>query len=138
MAYTLSDPFRALRFLLRINGVVIGLLMGLLLLLASRPALMAWGLYSDGALWPLRLAGSGHIALGLFFILTANQDYISRALLLTTMLANALSALVIMSGYLQQEFSGLPPVGRIILILIVLLSLMGAVLPLRYVRNDMR
>jgi hypothetical protein len=136
MAYTLGDPLRALRFILRLNGVFIGLILGLLLLAAPRGALLNWGIYENGPLWPLRFAGASQLGLGIFFILMANQDYLSRFMLITTAVTNALLALVLLTAYLQQELTRLSAVGQILFVLIFLFYLLGAVIPLRYVRSS--
>lgn len=135
MAYTLGDPFRSLRLLLRMNGVLVGLLLGVCLLAAPQAWLLDWGLYSSGPLWPLRLAGASQLGLGLFFVLMANQDYLSRLMLVSTVIANSMLALVLLTAYLRQELTGLSTTGQVVLVLIFLLYLLGAVIPLRYVRS---
>ncbi|MBX3010796.1 MAG: hypothetical protein KF832_04780 [Caldilineaceae bacterium] len=135
MAYTLGDPFRSLRLILRINGFLVGVVLGLFLLLAPRTLLLAWGIYTGGPGWPLRLAGAGQIGLGIFFFLTANQDYLSKLTLFTTLLTNGLLALVLLTAYFQQELVNLSLIGQVLFVLIFLLYLLGAVIPLRYVRG---
>lgn len=135
MAYTLGDPFRSLRLLLRINGVLVGLFLGISLLSAPQTWLLGWGLYTSGPLWPLRLAGASQLGLGLFFILMANQDYLSRLMLVSTVIANSMLALVLLTAYLRQELTGLSTTGQVVFVLIFLLYLLGAVIPLRYVRS---
>lgn len=136
MAYTLGDPFRSLRFILRLNGFFIGIILGLLLLAAPRGSLLHWGIYENGPLWPLRFAGASHLGLGIFFILMAGQDYLSRFMLITTAVTNALLALVLLTAYLRQELTGLSGAGQLLFVLVFLFYLLGAVIPLRYVRND--
>lgn len=136
MAYTLGDPFRSLRLVLRINGFFVGVVLGLLLLVAPRTLLLAWGIYESGPGWPLRLAGASQIGLGIFFFLTASQDYLSKITLFTTVLTNGVLALVLLTAYLQQELTNLPATGQVLFILIFLLYLLGAVIPLRYVRGE--
>ena len=135
MAYTLGDPFRSLRLLLRINGILVGLFLGLCLLAAPQTWLVSWGIYASGPLWPLRLAGASQLGLGLFFFLMANQDYLSRLMLVSTVMANSLLALVLLTAYLRQELTGLSTAGQVVFVLIFLLYLLGAVIPLRYVRG---
>ena len=135
MAYTLGDPFRALRLMLRINGLLVGIGLGLLLVSAPRAWLLAWGIYAGDAIWPLRFAGVSQMALGAFFFVISTQDYLSKAVLLTTILTNSLLALVLLSAYLQQELVGLSMAGQILFVLIFLLYLLGAVVPLRYMRG---
>ena len=136
MAYTLGDPFRSLRLILRINGFFVGVVLGLLLLFAPRTLLLGWGIYESGPLWPLRLAGASQIGLGIFFFLTASQDYLSKLTLITTVVTNSLLALVLLIAYLQQELTGLSTVGQVLFVLLFVLCLLGAVLPLRYVRGS--
>ena len=136
MAYTLGDPFRSLRLILRINGFFVGVVLGLLLLFAPRTLLLGWGIYESGPIWPLRLAGASQIGLGVFFFLTASQDYLSKLTLITTVVTNSLLALVLLVAYLQRELTGLSTVGQVLFVLLFLLCLLGAVLPLRYVRGS--
>src|SRR5690349_19271891 len=112
MAYTLTDQFRPLRIVMRLNGAVIGLALGLALLLVPKANLAAWGLYVGGALWPFRASGSLLFALGLLFILGANQEVMSLALLLSMVVGNSLLALVLLLAYLQHELAGLTRLGQ--------------------------
>jgi len=136
MAYTLGDPFRSLRLILRVNGFFVGVVLGLLLLFAPRTLLLTWGIYESGPLWPLRLAGASQIGLGIFFFLTASQDYLSKLTLVTTVVTNSLLAIVLLVAYLQQELTGLSTVGQVLFVLLFVLCLLGAVTPLRYVRGS--
>lgn len=135
MAYTLGDPFRSLRLILRFHGFFIGLVVGLLLLVAPHAWLFEWGIYESGPLWPWRFAGASQLGLGILFFLLAGQDYLSRLALMTTVLTNGLLALVLFTAYLRQELTGLSGVGQGLFILIFLFYLLGAVIPLRYIRG---
>jgi hypothetical protein len=135
MAYTLSDHFRSLRMVLRLNGILVDLTLGLLLLLTARSSLMAWGMYTGGLLWPTRLAGAALLSLGLLFILAANQETVHPSVTVALMLSHGLLALVLLVAYLQQEMAGLPLMGRLLLILVFVLALAGAVIPIRYLRT---
>lgn len=136
MAYTLGDPFRPLRLVLRINGVVIGLGVGLGLLLTPGSWLTEWGIGANGLHWPLRLAGASQIGVGLFFLLAAQQDYLSRLPLFAALVTNALWAMILLSAYLRRELLIGPLFGQILFVLIFLLCLLGAVMPLRYLRSS--
>ena len=138
MAYTLTDQFRPLRLVMRLNGVVLGLALGLALLLLPKANLAAWGLYLGGSLWPLRATGSLLVAVGLLFVLGANQDLINLPLLLSMVVGNSLLALVLLLAYFQQELVGLTRLGQIVFLGIFLLCLIGAVVPLRYFRVEYR
>ena len=123
---------------MRLNGLVIGLALGFLCLLSPKTSLAAWGLYTSGALWPLRATGAILLALGLLYVLAANQEFINMPLLLSMVVANSLLAIVLLFAYLQQELTGLTFIGRLLLIAIFLLCLIGAVVPLRYFRLEYR
>lgn len=123
---------------MRLNGLVIGLALGLLCLLSPKTSLSAWGLYTSGALWPLRATGAVLLALGLLYVLAASQDTISMPLLLSMVIVNSLLAIVLLFAYLQQELAGLTLIGQLLLIAIFLLCLIGAVVPLRYFRLEYR
>jgi hypothetical protein len=138
MAYTLTDQFRPLRLVMRLNGLVIGLVLGLLLLTLSKVTLLNWGLYTTGLLWPTRLAGALLCALGTLLLLAAAQRAIDLFVLLTMLVAHSLLALVMLLAYFQQEFTNVTLSGRLIFVLIFLLSLVGAITPLRYLRAEYR
>lgn len=138
MAYTLSDHFRPLRIVMRCNGFVVGVILGLLFLTLSKATLTNWGLYTSGLLWPLRLAGALLLTFGLTFLLAANQDLISLLMLVTMSIANSLLALVMLFAYFQQELSQVGSGGRILFVLLFLLCLISAITPLRYLRAEYR
>ncbi len=136
MAYTLGDPFRPLRIILRVNGILLGLLLGALFLLLPDTILIRWGLAANDLPWSLRLAGASQIALGCFLLIASGQHYMNRVLLFTAALTHVLWVLTLLSAYLQQALATLLVTGRILPILIFLLCLIGAVAPLRYVRSS--
>jgi hypothetical protein len=136
LAYSLNDLYRGLRTMMRVDGLVIGVGVGVLLLLFPRGLLSAAGLYAGEALWPHRLAGSLLIAFGLMLLLAAQDRIVSTASMVVMLVANALIAMVLMLSYLQGEFAGLGIIGQIILVLIFLLCLISAVVPIRYLRTD--
>ncbi len=123
---------------MRLNGAVIGLALGLLLLLVPKTNLAAWGLYTGGALWSLRAVGGLLLALGLLFVLGSNQDVIHLPVLLSMVVANSLLAVILLLAYLQKELASLTLSGQLLLVFIFLLCLIGAVAPLRYLRVEYR
>lgn len=133
MAYSLNDVYRPLRVVMRLNGVVIGLGLGLLLLVTPGDWWLAWGLHTGGAIWMGRLAGALLVALGVTLLLAAQERIISGPVMAGMALANGLAAIVLLMAYLQQELVGLNWLGRIGLIIIFAFCLVGAVFPLRYV-----
>lgn len=134
MAYTLSDPFRPLRTVLRVCGVTM-LLAGLLLLLLPAGPLANW-LAITAPLWPVRLAGAGLLTLGVYYLLAAAERGIGLPTLVTCSLGNGLPAVVIVSAYLQQDMAALGWPARIVLVLLFVAFLAGAVAPLRYLRAE--
>ncbi len=136
MAYTLTDQFRPLRLAMRLNGIVIGLGLGFLLLLTPRITLVAWGIFTGPAFWPLRMAGGVLFGLGVLFLLSASQEVNNPPLLLAMLIINTLLAVVLLIAYLQQEFAHLALGGRFLLILIFAFCLAGALAPLRYLRTE--
>ncbi|MCL4859251.1 MAG: hypothetical protein KJZ93_07580 [Caldilineaceae bacterium] len=138
MAYTLSDHFRPLRVVLRINGVVVGSLLGVVLLTVSRNALGAWGLYESGHLWPLRLAGALLMVLGLLSLVISGQRVIGLGLLAPVTIAYLLLALVLLSAYFQREFSQLSPLGSLLLVIVFSLCLVAVLAALPYLRAEYR
>jgi len=138
MAYTLTDHFRPLRLVMRFNGLVLGFGAGAVLLFSSKASLLAWGVLAGGSVWPLRATGGLLLAWGLTILLSANQDVIEGPPLFSMITAHALLALVLLTGYLQQEFIGLSGFGRLLLIFVFMLCLIGAVTPLRYLRTVYR
>ena len=134
MAYTLSDPFRPLRTVLRMCGVTM-LLAGLLLLLLPGDRLTGW-LALVAPLWPARLAGAGLLTLGVYYLLAAGDRAVGLPALVTCSLGNGLPAVVIVAAYLQQDMVALSWPARIALIGLFAIFLTGAVTPLRYLRAE--
>lgn len=137
MAYTLTDPFRSLKSILRVSGFVDGAL-GAALLLAPRSWVTGWAVAAAGPFWPVRLAGAALLTLGIFYLLSATQRVPGIPTMVAAALGNALIAGVILAGYLQQDFAGLPPLGLVLLIAVFVVCLIGAVTPLRYLRAEYR
>lgn len=138
MAYSLNDYFRPLRILFRVNGLINGIGIGICLLLVPRLLLTLLNNSPETMLWPLRLAGAHSIALGILLLNQAGERTINPAISMVAIISNSLAALVLLVGYLQQEFTDLTLVGQIGLTGIFVLYLLGAVMPIRYMRADYR
>lgn len=136
MAYSLNDLYASLRVVMRLNGFLLGLLLGLLLLIFPHGWFTAWGIYDAGPVWPHRLVGALLIALGVILLLAAQERMVSSAVMLGMTIANGLMALVLLIAYMQGEFAALQLSGRIFLVAIVLLCLISAIAPLRFLRSD--
>jgi hypothetical protein len=136
MAYSLGDPYRPLRTILRLNGIVVGWAFGLLLALLPRSTLANAGLHDGGDIWPLRLAGVAFVSIGLLFILSAGARSFDLPVLVVCSVFHALCALVLLVAYLQRELAHLSIGAQIILLIIFLLCLAGALAPMRYFRAE--
>lgn len=136
MAYSLNDLYSGLRSVMRVNGLVVGLGIGALLLFFPRGVLTAAGLYAGEVLWPHRIGGSFCVAFGVMLVLSAQDRMISTASMVAMLIANALIAIVLMMSYLQGEFAGMGLIGQIVLVSIFLLCLVSAIVPVRYLRTD--
>ena len=136
MAYSLNDLYSGLRAVMRVNGLVVGVGIGALLLFFPRGVLSAAGLYAGEALWPHRVGGSLFVAFGIMLLLSAQDRMVSTASMVAMLVANALIAIVLMLSYLQGEFAGLGLIGQILLVLVFLLCLISAIVPVRYLRTD--
>jgi hypothetical protein len=137
MAYTLSDPFRSLRFVLRLSGAV-SLLTGLVfLLLPVAIAIEMMGL-GAGPLWPLRLAGAGLFTLGAFYLLMAGERSIGMPALVTCTLGNGLPAVLVVTAYLQREMAAFTWPMQAAMLALFIVWLIGAVAPLRFMRAEVQ
>ena len=136
MAYSLNDLYGGLRSVMRVNGLVVGVGAGLLLLLFPRGVMDVAGLSTGEAVWPYRLIGSLLLALGAMLLISAQDRVVSTASMVAMIIANALMAIVLLVGYMQGEFSGLGLFGQIGLVLIFLICLISAIVPVRYLRTD--
>jgi hypothetical protein len=138
LAYSLNDVYRFLRVVMRIDGLVVGLGLGLLLSSAPMPALAEWGVYAAGPVWPVRLAGGLLITLGVMLLLAAQERIVGGPSMVAMSLGNAVLALVLLIAYLQQELAMLGVFGRVLLIAVFVTCLISAVFPLHYARAEYR
>jgi hypothetical protein len=138
VAYSLNDVYRYLRLVMRINGVVVGLGLGLLLVVSSRGGLSAWGVFEAGPIWPVRLAGGLLITFGVMLILSAGERIVGGPSMVAMSLGNSVVALVLLVAYLQRDLATLSLFGRLLLIVVFIACLLGALFPLQYLRAEYR
>ncbi|MEM7125387.1 MAG: hypothetical protein AAF702_03615 [Chloroflexota bacterium] len=138
MAYTLNDYFRPLRTIFRVNGLINGLLLGFCMLFVPRFVVALLGSSLDVDLWPLRFAGVYAMATGMYLLNRANERTIPPAISLLAIVINGLTAGVLLLAYLQQEIAPISLAGQIILTALFILNLLGAVIPIRFMRSDYR
>jgi hypothetical protein len=137
MAYTLTDPLTPLRNVLRVTGST-ALLMGGTMLIFPRLILTEWGAPEVEVNWPVRLAGAFLITLGVYYLLAANERAVGTTAMVTCIVGNGLLAIVLLLAYLQQDLANLTLVGFGVLVIIFIIALIGAVMPLRYLRAEYR
>lgn len=133
MAYTLNDPYRSLRVVLRLSGGATGLTGLLFLLLPAAAASTALGV-APNPLWPLRLAGAGLFTLAVAHLLNASERDIRLPALVTCALGNGLPAVLVVTAYLQREMTSFAWPLQAGMIALFVIWLIGAVAPLRYLR----
>ena len=115
---------------------MIGLLLGLLLFFTPRSIVSAAGLGEIGPSWPLRMAGAVLIGFGFMLLFASRERIIPMFALITTTVTHALLALVFLLAYLEREYVQPSLINIILLVSLLILSLIGAVAPLRFIRTD--
>lgn len=138
MAYSLGDPYRTIRLVLRINGIVLGLTLGALLFLGSPAIVRALGFVVEGGALSQRLAGAGLIAAGAFMLGGAGRRTIDSGVLAPSVLFHALMAVALLIGYLRGEVAVTNLTALVFLLGAFLLCLVGAIAPLRYFGAEFR
>jgi hypothetical protein len=139
MAYSLADPYRPMRLVLRINGAVLGLLLGAYLLIAPARWLTGLGLLAaDSSALGWRVAGVALLAFGLFLVLAAGVRDLDLFVLLPCLIFHALVAIVLLLAYLSGELARLGTAAGVGLVIVFVLCLVGALVPLRYFSAEYR
>ena len=138
MAYSLADPYRPLRFVMRLNGTLIGLLLGALLLLASPGLLAQLGVHLSGPLLAVRVSGAALIGIGLFLLGNSSVRDIDMAQLVPCMVFHALLALVLILAWFRSDLAALNLAGQISLLVVFGLCLVGTLAPMRYFGAEYR
>ncbi len=137
MAYTFNDHYRAARLLLRVNGVIIGLGLGALLLVYPRDLLEAAGV-TLGSAWAARIGGSALIGQGIGLLSAAAQSELRPAVLLAALISNGAISISLLISYLEGDMDALHPVGAGGLLVIFIICLLTAVLSVPYIRRNVR
>lgn len=138
MAYSLADPYRPLRLVMRINGVVVGLLLGILLLLASPGLLMRLGIHLSGSLLAVRVSGVALLGVGLFLLGNATVRDLDMPQLLPCIVFHGILALVLILAWFRGDLGALNVAGQIVLLVVFVLCLVGALAPVRYFSAEYR
>jgi hypothetical protein len=138
MAYTFTDHYRTVRMILRVDGLVVGVGLGMLLLIYPVDLLSELGFAASGPAWAARVGGSGLMGLGIGLIAAAHEPELRAASLLAAMVSNGLLALSLLFAYFQGELAELSAWGFLLLILLFVICLLTTVLPIPYVRGIQR
>ena len=133
MAYTFTDHYRTVRLFLRVNAVLIGLGLGLLLLFYPQDWLTAAGI-SLGSAWTARLGGGALIGLGICLLSASTEVDLRPAALLAAVISNAAIAISLLIAYFEGALNTLHPVGAVGILAVFTLCLLTAVLPIPYLR----
>ncbi|MGB5051928.1 MAG: hypothetical protein WBO46_23475 [Caldilineaceae bacterium] len=134
MAYTFVDHYRPIRTILRVDALVVGLGLGLVLFLHPVDLLVTLG-FEPGTPLFSRLAGSALVGLGLGQLLAAAETELRAGTLVAAILSNGLLAASLFIAYLSGGLSRLTAWGYLILILLFGVCLLSAVLPIPYLRQ---
>ena len=137
MAYTFTDHYRAPRLLLRVNAVLIGLGLGLLLLIYPRDLLVAAGI-TLGSAWTARIGGSALIGLGIGLLSAAAESDLQPASLLVATISNGAISISLLVAYFEGDMDALHPLGAAGLLVIFVVCLLTAVLSAPYIRRKAR
>ena len=134
MAYTFTDHFRAARLCLRVNAVLIGLGLGLLLLIYPRDLFLTAGI-TLGSAWTARIGGGALIGLGIGQLAASMEGELRQTSLLAAIVSNGAITISLLLSYFEGEMKGLHPVGSGILVLIFVICLLTVVLSAPHIRQ---
>ena len=134
MAYTFTDHFRAARLCLRVNAVLIGLGLGLLLLVYPRELFLTAG-FTLGSAWTARIGGGALIGLGIGQLAATAEGELRQTSLLAAVVSNGAIAISMMLSYFEGEMKGLHPIGAAILVVIFVICLLTVVLSAPHIRH---
>ena len=134
MAYTFIDHYRPIRTMLRVDALVVGLGLGLVLLIHPVDLLIALG-FATGTPLLSRLAGSALLGLGIGHLLAAAEIDLRVGTLVAAIISNGLLAASLFVAYLSGDLNRLTPWGYLILLLLFTVCLLTTVLPIPYLRQ---
>ena len=134
MAYTFTDHYRAARLSLRVNAVLIGLGLGLLLLIYPRDLFMTAGI-TLGSAWTARIGGAALIGLGIGQLSAAAASDLPQASLLVAVISNGAISISLLIAYFEGDMVALHPFGVAGLLVIFVVCLLTAVLSAPHIRR---
>lgn len=134
MAYTFTDHYRATRLCLRVNAVLIGLGLGLLLLIYPRDLFMTAGI-TLGTAWTARIGGGALIGLGIGLLSASMETDLHPATLLGAVISNGAISISLLIAYFEGDMEALHPLGTAGLLVIFVVCLLTAVLSTPHIRR---
>lgn len=137
MARSFNDPYGPLRMTLRLQGVMVGFALGVLLLTIPDRSMGMWGLVIEQTSWPARMAGAALVGMGINNLALAGEETMRLGPITAAMAASGLLVGVFFYSYLQGDLTDLTRLGQIVLITAFVLCLATALLPIRYFRRDL-
>ena len=137
MAYSLNDPYRGLRMALRVDGFLVGLAWGGLLLVAPQLLQALWTGSEITSLWVWRLGGAGLVAMGLAFLELSWRTTISRLSTLTMILVNSVLGGTLFQAYVSGAVTPPHIWGKLLLLGLFLCNLVCVILPWMYLGEDL-
>ncbi len=138
MAYSLNDPYRGLRVVLRINASLVGLVLGGSLLFAPQFLHTFWTDSEMNNFWMWRLSGAGLVAMGLSFLELSTRPAISRTSAFSVMLTNGVLGVVLFQAYVSGAINPPHIWGRLTLLGFFLCNLTCVILPWSYLGEDLQ
>ncbi len=137
MAYSLNDPYRGLRRALRVNGLLVGLAWGGLLLVAPQYLQALWLGSAPGSLWIWRMGGAGLVAMGLTFLEISWRPVMSRLSMLAVTLVNGVLGGTLFQAYVSGAVAPPDIWGKLLLLGLFLCNLACVILPWGYLGEDL-
>lgn len=138
MAYTFTDHYRAVRWVLRADALVVGLGVGTVLLVQPAWMLQWLGVHTGTAPWVGRIGGSVLWGLALGMLAAAGESEVRRPMLLAAAVSNGLMVVSLLAAYLQPAFLDLTWWGTFFLLVVFATCLLTTVLPLPYLFTAQR
>ncbi len=138
MAYSLNDPYRGLRLVLRIDASLVGLVLGGSLLFAPQFLHTLWTNSEMNSFWMWRLGGAGLVAMGLSFLELSTRPAISPSSAFSVMLANGVLGVVLFQAYVSGAVNPPQIWGRLTLLALFLCNLTCVILPWAYLGEDLK
>lgn len=134
MAYTFTDHYRAARLCLRVDAVLIGLGLGLLLLAYPRDLFADAGI-TLGSAWTARVGGGALIGLGIGLLAASMESDLHPAWLLAAVAGNGAISISLLIAYFEGEMAELHPIGAGVLVVVFMVCILTVALSAPHIRR---